>query len=169
MVVVIVVGAGIWWAVSQQPAATQVNITTGDNTQASSTDQTGQSGQGGTAGGSASVGVGATVGTGVPTQASIVFTDSGFSPKSVTIAKGGAVTFVDQSGRGMWVASDAHPTHTQFDGTSRSQHCTSGYAGQAPFDQCAVGSSYSFTFNKAGSFGFHNHAAAQFAGTVIVQ
>ena len=69
----------------------------------------------------------------------------------------------------MWVASDEHPSHTGYDGTSRTEHCAANYTGPAAFDQCGSGSQYSFTFNKTGAFDFHNHAAAQFTGTIIVQ
>jgi plastocyanin len=96
-----------------------------------------------------------------------MYNAQGFSPATVTIAKGGTVTWVNQSGAGMWVASDQHPSHTGYAGTSRQQHCpdTSGTA----FDQCAPGDKYSFTFSKTGTWGFHNHVNATANGTVIVK
>lgn len=65
----------------------------------------------------------------------------------------------------MWVASAVHPTHSQYDGTSQNQHCPGG----STFDQCGTGSTYSFTFEKTGEFGYHNHALAGHRGTVVVQ
>lgn len=69
----------------------------------------------------------------------------------------------------MWVASDPHPAHDNYDGTSGSQHCAAGYTGAAPFDQCSAGDSFTFTFDKAGKWGYHNHAAHQDQATVIVK
>ncbi len=102
-------------------------------------------------------------------SATVTYTSAGFSPKSVTIAKGGTVTFVNQAGSAMWVASDPHPVHTSYDGTSRSQHCAAGYTGPKPFDQCSGTGNFTFTFDKAGSFGYHNHSNDNDAGTIIVQ
>lgn len=102
------------------------------------------------------------------TSVTVTYNGSSFSPSSVTIQKGGTVNFVSASGN-MWVASDVHPSHTDYDGTSRSVHCAAGYSGPAPFDQCAPGSSYAFTFTKSGTYTYHNHMNAGATGTVIVQ
>lgn len=108
-----------------------------------------------------------------PTQtsmsATVIYGPNGFSPATVTIAKGSKVTFVNQSGNEMWLASDPHPTHQGYDGTTKNVHCASGYAGAAPFDQCSTGDSFSFTFDKSGTWGYHNHANDSDEGTVIVQ
>lgn len=69
----------------------------------------------------------------------------------------------------MWVASAMHPAHTGYDDTSKDQHCADGYAGAAPFDQCGSGASYSFTFAKSGTWGYHDHRNASAHGTIIVQ
>ncbi len=101
--------------------------------------------------------------------ATVTYSGHGFSPSTVTIAKGGTVTFVNQSSNKMWVASDPHPTHQGYDGTTRSQHCAQGYTGAKPFDQCSTGNSFTFTFTKTGSWGYHNHDLHQDTGTVVVQ
>ena len=111
-------------------------------------------------------------GTIVPKTVTVIYTDSGFSPKSVNISVGDSIKFINNSSKNMWVASDPHPVHTGYDGTSTSQHCVAGYTGAAPFDQCASGAkgaSYTFTFSKPGSFGFHNHNSHSDTGTVVVQ
>lgn len=158
VVVALIVVAGIWWALSQ-PAATPI-----DQTQqtATTTDTTG----GAQAGIDVSANVGGSVST-APMAATVTFSDAGFSPTSVTVAKGGTVTFTNTSSRSMWVAADEHPTHTEYDGTSRTQHCAT--TPSASFDQCSNGTTYSFTFTKAGTFNYHNHSAAQYQGTVVVQ
>jgi plastocyanin len=98
----------------------------------------------------------------------ITYTDSGFSPKAVTVAQGTTVTFVNQSSKQMWVGSAPHPTHEGYDGTTEKVHCASGYTGPAPFDECSFGTSFSFTFTKAGTWGYHNHASSADWGTVTV-
>lgn len=103
-----------------------------------------------------------------PSIATILYTDQGFSPKNLTVLVGTNVTFVDQASGDMWVASDPHPTHQGYDGMTKSQHCEVGYTGVVPFDQCTAGTSYSFTFSKAGTWGYHNHGSAGDKGTIIV-
>jgi plastocyanin len=106
---------------------------------------------------------------GAPISATVVYNGTSFSPATVAIAKGGTVKFVDQSGGGMWVASNPHPVHTGYDGTTEQQHCAPGYSGPAPFDQCSPGASFSFTFDKMGTWGYHNHFNTSAHGTVVVQ
>ncbi|MDO8517825.1 MAG: hypothetical protein Q7S26_00840 [bacterium] len=100
----------------------------------------------------------------------VTYTDSGFSPSTVTIAQGGMVTFANQSGGQMWVASGLHPTHTGYSGTSRTQHCPD--TAETSFDQCTAvpaGQSYSFTFQKTGTWPYHNHFNSGDFGTIVVQ
>jgi plastocyanin len=99
----------------------------------------------------------------------VTYTDQGFSPSTVTINEGDSVTFVNKSANPMWVASDPHPLHNGYDGTTRDQHCAPGYAGPAPFDECGTSPSFTFTFTKTGTWGYHNHAEDEMAGTVIVK
>ena len=69
----------------------------------------------------------------------------------------------------MWVASDPHPTHQGYSGTTVDKHCpdTTGTA----FDECTAvpqGGVYTFVFKKVGSWGYHNHANHDAKGTVVV-
>ena len=104
--------------------------------------------------------------TQAPMTAKVEYSVKGFSPKSVTIKQGGTVIFVSTDGSRMWVAADEHPSHIQYNGTSRQDHCpdTLGTA----FDQCASGNSYSFTFLKVGDWKYHSHSNANDIGTVKV-
>jgi len=84
------------------------------------------------------------------------YTNSGFSPKTVTIKKGEVVTFVNQSSGDMWVASNPHPIHTDY----------------PAFDEKVAvgsGSSWSFTFDQVGIWGYHNHKSPSNTGTIVVQ
>ncbi|MCX6788167.1 MAG: hypothetical protein NT108_03335 [Candidatus Kaiserbacteria bacterium] len=102
-----------------------------------------------------------------PTTTTVIYGPNGFSPATITIKKGDTVTFLNQGGDEMWVASGPHPTHEGYSGTTKSQHCpdTAGVA----FDQCSVGTTYSFTFQKTGTWGYHNHGNASDKGIVIVK
>ena len=99
-------------------------------------------------------------------DATITYNGDSFSPKEVLIRKGGTVTWVNASGGQMWVASAQHPSHTVYSGTSRQEHCpdTSGTA----FDQCAGGNNYTFTFDKVGTWNYHDHLNATAFGSVTV-
>ena len=99
----------------------------------------------------------------------VTYTDQGFSPSSITIPLGTTVTFTNQSTKDMWVASAMHPTHILYSGTSLSQHCPD--ASNTSFDQCstgASGSSFSFTFNKEGTWKYHDHVDATKFGSITV-
>ena len=157
VVIVAIIGLGWWWY-AKAPSTTGPAQT---QTQTTGTDQ-GQPDTGVTAG------VGASVGQ--PVSAFTVrYTSSGFSPSTMTVPVGTTVTFIDQTADPMWLASDPHPSHTAYDGTSRSTHCAAGYSGPAPFDECSAGTTFTFTFTKAGSFGYHNHLNDNDHGTIVVQ
>ena len=107
-------------------------------------------------------------GIGSTPAATVILTNEGFSPATVTINVGDTVRFVNQSTKTMWVGADQHPSHADYDGTTRQEHCPTG----SSFDQCTgtgSGTTWEFTFDTAGTFGYHNHLGAADAGTVIVK
>jgi len=97
----------------------------------------------------------------------IRYTADGFTPDTITIQQGETVTWVNEGGPGMWVASDVHPSHSEYDGTSTQQHCQDGSSDT--FDSCSAQERYSFTFEKTGTFRYHNHQQAGHVGTVVVE
>lgn len=100
----------------------------------------------------------------------VTYDGSAYTPASVTVGAGDTVEFVNESDGEMWPASDIHPTHEQYDGTSRSEHCGEGEA--ATFDACerlSAGESWSFTFEKTGEWAFHDHVRPSAEGVVTVQ
>ncbi len=150
--VVVLIVCGAWWYTTQAPTTPTENInpTSGMPVPGSNVPET-------------EVIV-------APKTVTVTYGEKGFSPASVTIAKGDTVTFINSTvERPLWVGADEHPDHVEYDSTDRSTHCAVGYTGPKPFDQCGKGNSYSFTFTKTGSFDYHNHASAQFEGVVIVQ
>lgn len=100
----------------------------------------------------------------------VIYSNSGYSPKILTIKVGETVVFANDSSTTMWTASDRHPLHTNYNGTFLQQHCPD--ATHTVFDQCAgskPGESWSFTFDKAGTWEYHNHLNASDTGAIIVK
>lgn len=73
----------------------------------------------------------------------ITYTDNGFQPSFLAVRVNDVVKFRNQSTVGMWIASNPHPTHSDY----------------PELDQRAsvnAGGEYAFTFKKVGVWGFHN-------------
>lgn len=89
-------------------------------------------------------------------QNTVTYTDSGFSPSTLTTKKGDTVTFKNMTSGNMWVVSSPHPTHTDY----------------PEFDAkrtMVPGETYQFTFTKIGSWKYHNHTNPSERGTIVVQ
>ncbi len=99
-------------------------------------------------------------------EATIMLSDKGFTPSSITIKKGDTVTWINNTSGNMWVASAMHPTHTAYDGTTLQQHCPNTAGGA--FDECATGNTFTFTFDKVGTWKYHNHVDPSKYGSVTV-
>lgn len=165
VIVIILVGFYWWWSSSQMPAtpAPTSPFTATTSNQPSNTG----SGSSNTNGTSGSVPAGTSANNSAPMSARVTFDGLSFSPANATIAQGGTVTFTSTAGP-MWIASDPHPIHNGYDGTTMQQHCAPNYAGAAPLDQCSAGTTFSFTFNKVGTWGYHDHLQANVRGSVTV-
>jgi plastocyanin len=163
VIVVLAVLAGAWLLFGQPAEAPnqQVNVNTNNTTQTA----TSSGSQAATSTGTGtSVGAGGSVSVGTP--ATVRLTASGFVPSSVTIKKGQSVTWTNETSGPMWVATAQHPSHTVYSGTSLQQHCPD--TDKNDFDQCADGTTYTFTFDKTGTWRYHNHSNASQFGSVIV-
>ncbi len=86
----------------------------------------------------------------------VTFDGSSFSPSTLTVKSGTTVTFTNNSDTPVWPASNPHPTHTDLPGFD---------AGKG----LGKGESYSFTFVKKGSWGYHDHLDSGIMGTIVVQ
>lgn len=86
----------------------------------------------------------------------ISLTENGFVPFVLTVAKEDKVTFSTLGNKYFWPASDFHPTHEIY----------SEFDSRRP-----VGTSeqWAFTFEKEGTWGFHDHLNPLFKGKIIVQ
>lgn len=86
----------------------------------------------------------------------VTITDEGFVPEILQVELGSTVVFENTSSSDAWIASDPHPSHTdlpEFD------------AGQG----FAPGDDYSFTFEEAGEWGYHDHLRSFKTGVVVVE
>lgn len=84
------------------------------------------------------------------------YTNTGFQPVNLTVPIGTMVEFVNQSKTTMWVASNVHPEHEilpTFD----------------QFKEVPKGQSYMYTFDKKGSWAYHDHINPSFEGVITVE
>lgn len=80
-------------------------------------------------------------------------TKDGFDPSNIVISKGDRVTWLNTDTRLHWPASNPHPVHTEY--ISKERGCIS-----SALDAChglKKGESFSFTFEKIGIWGMHDH------------
>lgn len=83
------------------------------------------------------------------------FDGTQFTPNTVTIHQNDWVFFKNKSTEDFWVASNPHPTHTDYPGFDAKQ-------------SIAPGGEYKFQFTKIGSWGYHDHLDHTIGGTVVV-
>lgn len=85
----------------------------------------------------------------------VMLTADGFSPATLTIKAGTPVTWTNKSGENATVSSDPHPTHTNYKPLN--------------LGKFSDGESLSLTFDKPGTYAYHNHLNSSQTGTVIVE
>jgi len=90
-----------------------------------------------------------------PAAATITYSDSGYSPASVTVKSGEAVEIKNTSSHAMQFDSDPHPIHTNDP--------------ELNVGSVNPGESMKFTVSKTGTFGYHNHLNPSDKGTIIVK
>lgn len=86
----------------------------------------------------------------------VKYTNNGFMPDTLAVTVGTTVTFINESSGPMWVASNPHPTHTDLSGFDELQSVDRG-------------GSYNYTFQKPGTWKYHNHVNAGDGGMVVVR
>lgn len=100
----------------------------------------------------------------------IEITPTGFNPKTLIIKVGDAVTFVNRDTVLHWPASNVHPVHNTYPGSSIKKCGTSEE--KNIFDACKgleEGEEFTFTFNSVGTWPFHDHLHVSKAGVIIVK
>lgn len=87
--------------------------------------------------------------------ASVVLTEEGFEPSELTVRKGTTVVFSTTTGRPFWPASNIHPSHEiypEFD----------------PAEPVPADATWSFTFEREGTWNMHDHIRSYFVGAIHV-
>ncbi len=85
----------------------------------------------------------------------VILTEDGFQPEKITVRKATIVTFRSETGEFFWPASNLHPSHeiySEFD----------------PKEPIAIDKTWSFRFDKAGEWKYHDHIAPYYTGTITV-
>jgi len=96
--------------------------------------------------------------------------ERGFEPETITLNPGTEVIFENIGKEDHWPATDNHPTHTLYDGTSLEEHCVD--ESLETFDSCgpvSAGESWSFVFEKSGTFRYHDHLWPHLNGEITVK
>jgi plastocyanin len=92
----------------------------------------------------------------ISVRETVIYNGKSFSPNNFTVNRGESVRFVNQGTGGMSIASDPHPTHTNY----------------PEFDQYKTSQkgekTFVFNFEKVGTWGFHDHLNPAARGTVTV-
>ncbi len=88
-------------------------------------------------------------------EQTVTITADGFNPATITIKAGTKVTWINKSGAIVSINSNPHPIHTDY----------------SPLNLGTVqdGASVSLTFDKPGTYKYHNHLNPSQTGTVVVQ
>lgn len=89
-------------------------------------------------------------------EAQIVLEEKGFAPGVLRIRTGTRVTFTTTTGKFFWPASDLHPSHGI-------------YPAFDPKEPIAATESWSFVFDRVGSWDFHDHLSPYYTGTIVVE
>ena len=87
----------------------------------------------------------------------ITLTADGFVPNDITIAVGDTVTWKTTTDRLFWPASNLHPSHRDYPGGVFD-----------PKQPIEPDQSWSFIFNEAGDWKYHNHLAPYHTGVIHV-
>lgn len=87
--------------------------------------------------------------------ATITYTDSGFSPATVTVKAGEAIRVVNNSGGVVGPSSDSHPAHDQNT--------------ELNFPDIDPGQGAAVTVTTKGIWGLHNHLKEDHHMTIIVE
>lgn len=91
----------------------------------------------------------------VPAQVNtIVYTDDGFTPDTLTVKQGTTVTVENKSSQSLEFSSGPHPTHTAEPELNLAE--------QQP------GQSATFVPTKIGTWSYHNHFNEEKTGTLVV-
>ena len=95
----------------------------------------------------------------VSRENTIVYTDSGFGPQTLTVKSGEFINWVNDSSGTVKVGSAVHPNHTVNQEITNDQY----------FIELALGESAKVQLTKIGEWGYHDHLKPSMTGTITVQ
>ncbi|HEU4716010.1 MAG TPA: cupredoxin domain-containing protein [Candidatus Saccharimonadales bacterium] len=87
--------------------------------------------------------------------ATITYSDSGYSPSTITVKSGDTIAIKNTSSSEMQFDSDPHPIHTDDEELN---------AGPV-----APGQTVTFTVTTTGTYGYHNHLNPNDTGTIVIK
>lgn len=89
-------------------------------------------------------------------EVEVQITKDGFVPSTVSIAKGTKVTWTNVDDNPHRIASNPYPDHTELPSLDSKE---------------ALGpdTTYTYTFEEAGTFGYHDHYRPTMNGTIVVE
>ncbi len=88
-------------------------------------------------------------------EVTVTLTEAGFEPEPLTVAQGTTVTFKTTRSDAFWPASDLHPTHDIYP----------EFDPKEPTDSTKT---WSFTFDRVGTWKYHDHLFPYYRGTITV-
>lgn len=88
-------------------------------------------------------------------EATITFTDDGYSPSTLTVKAGTVITIKNNSSNDMQFSSDSHPTHKDYP--------------ELNMEVLEPGESATLTLTVKGTHGYHDHLDSTRTGTIIVK
>lgn len=90
-------------------------------------------------------------------SATIVVSNNSFQPMTMRVAKGQSVTWINQDSLAHRIVSGPHPTHEALPDLDSEE-------------PLSTGDSYTYTFEKSGTFSYHDEAEPlKVVGTIIVE
>lgn len=99
--------------------------------------------------------------TQITPSSKVTYDQNGFSPQSLTVDVGTTVTFENNTELPLWVASDPHPDHTSYPELDTSIEFQDHVPPGNP--------SYSFKFERRGTWSYHNHSQPEHIATITVK
>ena len=149
VIIVVVIGAFAWFFFASNQTKTEEPAATTQSGSESSTDTSENQNDNDLTGQKNEIKEGSTV----------TYSDSGFSPQSVTVKSGENITWVNDSNSTVQVGSANHPTHTI------NQQIT----GDEFVIELAPGESETVQLTKTGNWGYHDHLKPGMTGLITVE
>lgn len=126
----------IWYVATQQTPVVQPDTTAPPTTSENDTTE------------------GETSDTNTSDQPVITFTDSGFTPSTLTIKAGDMITIKNESQSSVQFSSDDHPTHREHP--------------EINMQVLQSGGETQLTITEPGTYTYHDHLNDRYTGTIIV-